>query len=181
MKKIVVASQNPVKVRAVRESFERMSVLDAETEIVALSAPSGVSDQPMTDEETYLGAKNRVLHIKNRVPNADFWVGIEGGLSEKEGNMYAFAWVIVLSKDKKGESRTANFQIPPKVVALIRQGIELGKADDIVFGHHNSKHHLGSVGILTHGEIDRTNLYEPAVCFALIPFINQELFDEQPN
>lgn len=177
MKKIVVASQNPVKIRAVREGFERMNILDEQTEIIAFSAPSGVSDQPMTDEETYLGAKNRVLHIQKAVVDADFWVGIEGGLSEKEGDMYAFAWVIVLSKNKKGESRTASFQIPPKVVALIREGIELGKADDIVFGQHNSKHHLGSVGILTHGEIDRTNLYEPAVCFALIPFVNEEIWN----
>jgi inosine/xanthosine triphosphatase len=179
MKKIVVASQNPVKIRAVRDGFERMNVLDEETEIIGISAPSGVSDQPMTDEETYLGAKNRAEYIKKECKDADFWVGVEGGLYEKDGDMYAFAWIIVLSEHQKGEARTASFQIPPKVVALVRQGIELGKADDIVFGQHNSKHHLGSVGILTHGEIDRTALYEPAVCFALIPFINAEIWNEK--
>ena len=179
MKKIVVASQNPVKVRAVREGFERMGILDEETEILGMNAPSGVSDQPMTDEETYLGAKNRAAYIKKEYPNADFWVGIEGGIYEKEYEMYAFAWIIVFSKNSKGEARTASFQIPPKVVSLIKEGMELGKADDIVFGHENSKHHLGSVGILTHGEIDRTALYEPAVCFALIPFVNKEMWNEK--
>ena len=176
MKKIVVASQNPVKIRAVREGFECMNFLDEETEIMGMSAPSGVSDQPMTDEETYLGAKNRVEYIRKMHGDADFWVGVEGGIYEKEGNMYAFAWVILLSKNKKGEAKTASFQLPPKVVALVKQGIELGQADDIVFGHQNSKHHLGSVGILTHGAIDRTALYQPAVCFALIPFLNAELY-----
>lgn len=174
-KKIVVASQNPVKIRAVDSGFKQMQAGN-EFEIIGLNVPSGVSDQPMTDKETYEGAKNRVLNAKKELPQADFWVGIEGGIEERNGEMYAFAWVIILSEHQKGESRTASFQIPPAVVALIRQGVELGKADDVVFGHTNSKHHLGSVGIMTHGEINRMELYAPAVCFAQIPFINTDLF-----
>ncbi len=174
-KKIVVASQNPIKIRAVDSGFKQM-MPNNEFEIIGMNVPSGVSDQPMTDMETYQGAKNRVWKAKEEMPQADFWVGIEGGIEEKEGEIYAFAWIIILTEEKKGESRTATFQIPPKVVALIKQGIELGIADDMVFGHANSKHHLGSVGILTHGEINRMELYSPAVCFALIPFINTDLF-----
>lgn len=175
LKKIIVSSKNPVKIKAADNGFRQM--MPANTfELIGLNVPSGVSDQPMTDIETYEGAENRVQSAKKENPDADFWVGIEGGIEEKEGKMYAFAWVIILSTQQRGESRTASFQLPPKVVSLIREGIELGKADDIVFGHTNSKHHLGSVGILTNGLIDRMQLYVPAVCFALIPFIHADLF-----
>jgi inosine/xanthosine triphosphatase len=175
MKTIVVASQNPVKIRAVREGFEMMKIDDS-FEMIGLNVSSEVSDQPATDAETYQGAINRAYNAQKVEPKADFWVGVEGGVEHKGNDMYAFAWVIVLSKERKGESRTASFQLPHKVVELIQQGVELGKADDMVFGKINSKHHLGSVGILTHGEIDRTSLYSPAVCFALIPFVNQSLY-----
>lgn len=55
-KKIVVASQNPVKIRAVDSGFKQMQAGN-EFEIIGLNVPSGVSDQPMTDKETYEGAK----------------------------------------------------------------------------------------------------------------------------
>lgn len=42
-----------------------------------MAAPSGVSDQPMSDDEMIRGAKNRANHIKNTSLDADFWVGIE--------------------------------------------------------------------------------------------------------
>jgi len=179
-KKIIVASQNPVKIKAAHSGFAQM-MPESTFEFVGLSVPSGVSDQPITDIETYQGAENRVLKAKEENPDASFWVGIEGGIEEKGSEMYAFAWIVILSLHQKGISRTATFQIPPKIASLIREGVELGKADDIVFGHTNSKHHLGSVGILTKGLIDRMQLYTPAVCFALIPFVNADLFLEEES
>jgi non-canonical (house-cleaning) NTP pyrophosphatase len=37
------------------------------------------------------------------------------------------------SHDKVGMAKTAMLQLPPRIVELIQQGIELGDADDIVF------------------------------------------------
>jgi non-canonical (house-cleaning) NTP pyrophosphatase len=58
----------------------------------------------------------------------------------------------------------------------VRQGKELGEADDQVFGRHNSKQQEGAIGLLTGRVIDRTALYEEAVVMALIPFKNPTLF-----
>jgi non-canonical (house-cleaning) NTP pyrophosphatase len=58
----------------------------------------------------------------------------------------------------------------------VRQGMELGDADDAVFGRSNSKQANGAVGILTGNVIDRAELYEQAVVLALIPFKNPELY-----
>jgi len=60
---------------------------------------------------------------------------------------------------------------------LIDQGMELGEADDIVFGMKDSKKSIGAVGILTKGNITRAKYYAEAVKLALIPFINKEYYE----
>jgi non-canonical (house-cleaning) NTP pyrophosphatase len=54
--------------------------------------------------------------------------------------------------------------------------MELGDADDLVFGRQNSKQKSGAVGLLTHNRVTRRTLYEQAVVLALIPFINPDLY-----
>jgi non-canonical (house-cleaning) NTP pyrophosphatase len=48
--------------------------------------------------------------------------------------------------------------------------MELGEADDVVFGRANSKQANGSIGLLTDDTITRTSYYVDAVVMALIPF-----------
>lgn len=146
-------------------------------EISGISAKSGVSDQPMSEKETLWGALNRVKNVAKLAPNADYWVGIEGGLEEVEGKMETFAWIAIKSKNgMKGLGRTGSFFLPDKVAKLVLQGKELGEADDIVFGMKNSKQANGAVGILTGDVLTRTTYYEPAIILALIPFKNHKLY-----
>jgi inosine/xanthosine triphosphatase len=138
---------------------------------------SGVADQPMTDEETITGALNRVNDARSRMPGADFWVGIEGGLQSRGGELEAFAWVVVESKNGVvGKGRTATFFLPPVVAEKIHGGMELGHANDLVFNEKNSKQNQGAVGILTGGVIDRTAYYVDPAVLALIPFKNRALY-----
>jgi len=176
MKIVIVASTNPVKIDSTRVGFSKMFP-DEEFDVSGVSAPSNVSDQPMTEEETLNGACNRVENVSLLAPNADYWVGIEGGLEQIGSGMEAFAWMVVKSKDgKTGKGRSASFFLPSKVVELIKEGKELGEADDIVFGRTNSKQSNGAVGILTDDVLTRATYYEPAVILALIPFKNPELY-----
>jgi len=176
MKRIVVASTNPVKINTTRRAFERMFP-DEEFEVFGVSASSDVSDQPMGEKETLLGATNRVKNARKVEVDADYWVGIEGGLEEFDNNLLSYAWIVVESRDGVvGKGRTSSFFQPYKVAELVKQGKELGDADDIVFGLTNSKQGNGSVGILTGDVLTRTTYYEPAVILALIPFKNPELF-----
>lgn len=175
--KIIVASKNPVKLNSTLDAFGKMFP-DEQFEVQGVSASSGVAEQPMNDSETFLGAWNRVENISKENGDADFWVGIEGGIEDKNSEMEAFAWVVIKSKDNKfGKGRTGTFFLPPKVSELIREGKELGEADDIVFGRSNSKQENGAVGILTGNVSDRTKYYTEAVIFALIPFKNVELYN----
>ncbi len=174
-KKVIVASKNPVKVNATKIGFEKMFPNQV-FEFVGVSVASGVSEQPLGDDETFLGAKNRADNAFVAVEGADFYVGIEGGVGQVNGEMEAFAWVFVRSADTYGKARTGTFFLPQKVTSLIKEGKELGEADDIVFKRNNSKQDNGAVGILTENVINRTTYYAEAVVLALIPFKNTDLY-----
>ena len=177
MKKIVIASKNPVKINATLSGFQKMFP-NEQFEIEGVSVSSGVSDQPKSDSETFSGAWSRADNACKEKPNADFCVGIEGGVEEKNSDMEAFAWVVIKAKDSGfGKGRTGTFFLPPQITELIKQGKELGEADDIVFGRTNSKQENGAVGILTDNVVDRTKYYTEAVVLALIPFKNKKLYN----
>lgn len=175
MKTIVISSQNPVKIQAATRGFERMFPQEAFT-VTSVSVPSGVSRQPWGGPETRQGAFNRARAAAAALPTADFWVGVEGGVEEEEDQLGAFAWIVVLSDKKVGMSRTGTFFLPPAVTALVRQGKELGEADDLIFQRENSKQANGAIGILSENAVDRTDLYEQAVILALVPFKNPDLY-----
>ncbi len=171
--KVVVASKNPVKKKAVEKAF---SSYYADFEVECIVVDSGVSEQPGTDDETIAGARNRVQKSRSQIYDADYWVAIEGGIQAGEKDMFAFAWVVIFSAGKYGEARTASFMLPKKVAHLVAGGIELGSANDMVFSQTNSKQKNGAVGLLTHNRIDRTELYRQAVIMALVPFINPGMY-----
>jgi non-canonical (house-cleaning) NTP pyrophosphatase len=97
-------------------------------------------------------------------------------VSEVDGQLSAFAWIVIAGQNLTGWSRSASFFLPPGVADLVHQGVELGEADDRFFGRENSKQMNGAVGILTADKVDREELYRHAVLLALIPFINPSLF-----
>ena len=172
---VAVASHNPVKLRAVQHGFARMFPEQA-FEFVCVAAPSGVSEQPASDQETLRGALNRARGAANACGTAAYAVGLEGGIEDQDGEMAAFAWVAVFSAGRWGRARTTTFFLPPPVAALVRSGIELGQADDLVFGKRNSKQENGAVGILTGNAIDRAQAYEIGVILALAPFKNPQYY-----
>ncbi len=176
MKKVYIGSENPVKIECTKRGFLQVYGAESGFEFIGKSVPSGVSDQPMSHEETFRGAENRAKYLRKQYPDGTYFVGIEGGIQQNEDEMEAFAWVVILSDDLEGKARTATFQLPPKIVELIRQGVELGHADDIVFNRNNSKQGNGAVGILTGDVIDRVEYYRHAVILALIPFLNKKLY-----
>lgn len=174
MKKIIVGSTNPVKINSTRLAFEA-AFPEEEFEVDGVTAESDVRDQPMSDSETFSGAQNRANHVKGN-NQADYFVGIEGGVQDRGDDMEAFAWTVVLSNGTEGKARTSSFILPHEVGSLVRSGMELGHADDKVFKQTHSKQKNGAVGLLTNDIIDRTEYYKQAVILALVPFINPEFY-----
>ncbi len=173
--KIAVSSENPVKIGAVCSAFEKIFP-KREIKILSTKVNSGVNDQPMSNEETLLGAMNRAKAVSTVFPDADFHVGIEGGVGFNEDKAEAFAWMVIRSGNRMSKAQTTTFELPPKIAELLKQGYELGDADDMVFNQHNSKQKNGAVGLLTNNVITRKELYEQALILALIPHVNPGLY-----
>ncbi|MEE4330395.1 MAG: inosine/xanthosine triphosphatase [Wenzhouxiangella sp.] len=174
--RLVVASTNPVKLGAVEQGV-RTAMPDLKLIIDGVPMDSGVSDQPTNDAETLAGAENRAYGAKAARPDASYWFGLEGGVEDSSHGMLTFAWVVAVdSEGRIGRARSATFLLPEVIAAKVRNGIELGHADDEVFGRTDSKRRDGAIGLLTQGALDRTGLYAPAVTAAMVPFLNPNLY-----
>lgn len=170
-KKVIVASLNPAKIKAVESAFTA-AFSEQEFEFIGVSVASEVPDQPMTNDETLLGARNRVRNAKAEISDADFYVGLEAGI---EGSV-TFAWMVIESHTHRGESRSASLMLPPMVIEKLADANELGDVMDEVFATENIKQKGGAIGLLTQNQLTRSSVYHQALILALIPFTNPEHF-----
>ena len=170
---VVVASHNPVKKAAVRQAFADQ--FGAENfDLLAVAAESGVSDQPRGDTETRTGAINRANDAAAKHPDADFCVGLEGGVDEIDGRLMTFAWMAIRHRSGDiSKVRSVTLPLPDAVRDLVSGGLELGAANDRVFSKVNSKQKGGAFGLLTNGRITRESVYAQTVSIALIPFVHE--------
>jgi len=170
--KVVVASRNPVKIGATEQAFAKLFP-DQTLDMVSADVASGVSDQPTSDEETRVGARNRAMAASDVMPEADYWVGLEGGVEVVDEQLMAFAWMAIKgSNGKIGEARSATLPLPPAVKELVDSGMELGDANDKVFSTINSKQGGGAYGLLTNGLYTRESIYTQTLIIALTTFVN---------
>lgn len=170
--KVVVASANPVKLGAAQQAFEA-ALPDEKIVVESVSVASGVGDQPASDAETRRGAQTRAKNAADAMPDADFWVGMEGGTEAIDGRLTAFAWMVVRAPDgKTGEARSVTLPLPSAVKALVDEGLELGVANDRVFSTVNSKQGGGAFGLLTDGRYTRESVYAETLAVAMLPLVH---------
>jgi inosine/xanthosine triphosphatase len=175
MKKVIVASENPVKLNVAKNTFASVFP-EEEFDFVAVKSESGVPDQPM-NEETEQGAYNRLQFIKQLYPDADYWVSQEGGLFEEGERLYNRAWMMVTdSTGYVAKCSTAQFYLPTEVIKNVRADMESGPASDLFFNSINSKQKAGSVAHLTDGIIDRERYYLQASIIALSELKHQDWY-----
>ncbi|KAG2441628.1 hypothetical protein HXX76_003248 [Chlamydomonas incerta] len=191
---VLVASKNPVKVdavdKALRQVFPELGIV-----VRGHAAPSGVPDQPHGDEETLAGARNRVAALSDIINaggsgdgilDCDLVVAIEGGVGPaglgQAGILECFAWVCAMDPHTGAEStaRSASFALPQPLTDLLLgpQAMELGHADDAVFGRKRSGRGSGTIGRLSNGVLDRTEFHVHAVICALLPWLQPQLYGE---
>jgi len=172
--KILIATQNKGKVEGAKRAFEKYF---DDVEIVGISAPSDVPEQPVNDE-TFWGAKNRVKNLKQIAKekgiDADYFVAIESGMMNSLGS-----WMIVniaVVEDKNGlesVSSSPGFPVPEKLVEKIKE-IGLGQVMDNHFNESDLRSRGGGIQLLTHDVVSRIDLTEIAFEMALTKFINGE-------
>lgn len=172
--KVIVGSKNPVKINAVKTVFQRMfekSIIDC----CGMHAPPGVADQPMSAQETRLGAENRVSFCKAQ-ETADFYVAAEGGVDCFDYGPATFAYVVIANEHHQSIGRSANLPLPATIYHALEQGEELGTVMDRLFNTKNIKQQGGAIGLLTQGLATRESCYIEALILAMAPFVHRELY-----
>lgn len=174
--KIAVGSNNPVKIKAAKDAFN--ALWPTKKWIVeGVGVSSGVADQPMSDEESIKGAGNRAKRAMKTL-NADFGVGLEGGLQKIGNKWFDCGWAVVINnKGEFGIASTARIETPKKLMKLIKKGKELGEVNDLYFKKENSKQGQGHFGLMTNGVITRAQGYKDGLVMALTRYLHPELWE----
>lgn len=178
---IFVGSTNPVKVNAVTQAASEHW---PEVRVVSVDVPSGISAQPMSDEETKTGATNRAraafddgmatLSAEEQTQYEAgslevLGVGLEGGVEQWEDeSLWSTVWVCAYHPDDGNFfSNGARFQVPEVIASKILKGEEMGNAAKQFANGTEVKRTKGVIGIITKDFIDRTEEYSSIAKLAL--------------
>lgn len=171
---VAVGSANPVKVAAVRLSFERAW---DEVEVIGRAVDTGVSAMPMSDTECIEGARNRALEVLRAEPTATYGVGLEGGVNREPPGLMLLGWVVIRHRDgRESVACSAKIPLPVKIAARVLAGEELGPVMDELLNETHSARKGGASGALSAGLVPRQSKFEMAVAYALSPFLSPHLY-----
>lgn len=181
--KIHIGTKSPVKIEAITDAISGYDIF-TNVQVESFKADSGVSDQPMTLEETIKGAKNRA---KNVFEGSDHSFGIESGLmaipESKTGYMNVSVCAIYDGKEYH-LGLASCFEFPSEVTRLaVEEGLEISDAF-IKAGltkHKKIGYAEGGIGFMTKGRLCSAEYYKQAVVTALIHLENKEQFIISPE
>ncbi|MDF2606104.1 MAG: yjjX [Bacillales bacterium] len=155
--KIGVGSQNPTKVNAVRNAF-------TDDEVIAFVTESGVSPQPMSVEETVIGALNRAKYCLKLNPELEFAIGLEGGVNKYDFGLFLINWGALV--DKNGVEIIAGgsqIKLPDTFFNDLRLGIELKDLLNNFCEIEEINKKQGAIGIFTNNESTRIQMFSEVV------------------
>jgi len=177
--KIIVGSTNKAKLDAVKEIIKEYPVLSG-AEVIEASAESGVSNQPMSLDETLVGAMNRAKAV---FINCDYSIGLESGLMPvpytKSGYM-DFGACAIFDGSEYHLGLSSAWEFPDKRVTdfIIKEGLSMSEAINKagLTNDPNIKSEEGAVGILTKGRMTRKEYTKQSLRTALIHLEEHNLF-----
>lgn len=158
--KITIGTKNKAKglaVQTICNEFLENAVF------TMLDVPSNVAAQPIGDDETLQGAKNRA-ELAMAETQSDLAFGLEGGVKLFDGAFYVCNWGVLLSKNgQQFIAGGAQFPLPEEVRQSIQLGEELGPVMDRYTKQSGIRHHEGAIGVFTNGLVNRAEMFEHVV------------------
>lgn len=152
--KIIIGSKNPAKVGAVKNLFTQENI-----EFIPLDIPSGVNDQPFSDEETIQGAINRAVTALE-IGKGDIGIGLEGGVQETSQGLMLCNWGALATTDFEPLiAGGARVLLPDEIAERLRAGEELGPVMDEYAKKENIRKNEGAIGIFTNGKLNRGEMF----------------------
>lgn len=120
MPSIAVGTANPGKVLAVAEALKQYAAL-ADYGVLPAKVDSGVSDQPMTMEETTQGASNRARKAleANKQNGASMGLGMESGLFESRGKLFDVCACVIFDGEQDHVGYSCAWELPEGVTRKV--------------------------------------------------------------
>jgi non-canonical (house-cleaning) NTP pyrophosphatase len=139
--------------------------------------PSWVPDMPTTLEELRTWAKNRAVYTRRERPDADYFVGMEGGVyKDYEWEEYWLLGVVYIeNRDGVGHW---GYSCHLKVPDIVAEGLfdwqwrDLEQVIHALGGEENIGDKQGSFHIWTDGMLSRREQFIMATQCAIAPFFN---------
>jgi non-canonical (house-cleaning) NTP pyrophosphatase len=124
---------------------------------------------------------NRLKFIKEKYPEADYWITIEGGVIKLPGSMVEIGSVLVSKNgyDRNFHTEVSRFELPTLLAREIRDGMEAGPAADKVFGKSNIKQEGGIPGEVTDQCVTRLKITLIAAKIAFFQLKNNHLYPDR--
>ena len=154
--KICIGSLNKVKVQAVQAKLASLGNV-----IVSKDAPSQVSNQPMTDQETVTGAKNRALFARQY---GDIGIGLEAGIERLGEQVFLVNWGVLVDEHNQcyyaGGTR---LPLPTELAIQLDGTVELADVIDNYAKRQDVRSKEGAIGILTADHCSRQESFESII------------------
>jgi len=118
--KIIVGTKNKDKVKIVKGALKKLNL---DVDIDSVEVDSGIVEQPLDKETTRKGAINRAKRARKSKPEADFWIGLEGGLHEYGDGYHLVTFACLVDKDGVqyiGEGE--EIHLPDEVSKRVKRG-----------------------------------------------------------
>lgn len=168
-----IGSKNSVKINALEELIPSYPELTG-AKILSYDVPSGVSNQPLSLEETISGAKNRARNAFIKCSSCVYSFGIESGLFEAKGTNTGFleaSICCIYDGSNYYYGLSCGFEIPSTILKFVLEDkLDLSQACQAsgITNNVNIGSSEGLIGILSKGYINRKEYTKQAIATALM-------------
>lgn len=168
--KVYISSESPVKHQAVSRAFRRAGV---PIQTMAEPLPSGVSEQPVSIDETYEGAINRHEQLVKKLgKTSDYLVTIESGIftPRSEHNYFGTTTLVVEKNGERHVGIDTDIEFPRHMTTKVPSEYkDLGALVKAEYGATTSD----PFPYFTAGKLTRVKILENALYNVLIQFGNK--------
>lgn len=175
MKKIVLTSNNPVKISVVKKIAEQL-LPDISFEYIPLGLDA--KNAELFGKQQIINHMTEILNQAHAaVSDAEYYVCMQGGMEDDGSEMHETAYVMVRDSFGKSEiSGCSTFKVPNEIAGEVRKGKDFAKAVDEFFDVKDTKTTGGFVSILTGGIVNKENHYAQPLAIAFSTLIRKEWF-----
>lgn len=170
--RVMVGSKNSAKVAAVEQA---VAAYWPDARVEGMETDSGVSNQPIGDEETMTGALNRARAAL--ATGAELGVGLEGGVAKYHNQWVMMSYVAITDGAREVAVPVTGTPLPHAWGEALQAGAELRPL--VIESGLPYDYKAGVIGLLTNGQLMRDTMFCHGVMTALAPWLNPDAYTTQ--